>query len=165
MTTSNQIVTKNIDDALYIPLEAVHANDSVSFVYSLKGKRQIVILGEQNENFIIVESGLLENDEVYLSVPEKPERQPFAGLELVPEIKKRNEEKKQQIEAEKAKNQMQKGSVSQMGGIPIPGGQGIVVVSEGPKVETVSTDTTKRKEDKPKRQGKRDGTGKNAKNQ
>jgi hypothetical protein len=166
MTTSNQILTKYIDDALYLPLEAVHANDSVSFVYSLKGKRQIVMLGEQNENFITVEKGVEENDEVYLSVPAKGEKYPFTGVELIPEIKQRAEEKKKEIEAEKARNQVQKGPIPQIGGF-VP--QGAPQNGEAKpleiKTEKASTDTSKKKDDKLKRQGKRDGSGKRDKQQ
>lgn len=166
MTTSNQILTKYIDDALYLPLEAVHANDSVSFVYSLKGKRQIVILGEQNENFITVEKGVEVNDEVYLSIPDKAEKYPFAGVDLIPEIKQRTEEKKKEIEAEKARNEMQKGPIPQMGGfIPQGDPQNGEAKPLEVKSEKTSSDPSKTKDDKPKQQGKRDGSGKRDKQQ
>ncbi len=54
MTTSNSIVTKVYDEVLYLPLEAVRANDSITFVYTKNRKRQVVVLGESNENFIII---------------------------------------------------------------------------------------------------------------
>ncbi len=166
MTTGNQIVTKNIDEAIFLPLEAVHANDSISFVYTTKGKRQIVILGEQNENFIIIESGLDEGDEVFLSVPQKPERLSFSGQDLIPEIKRRAEEKKRLIEEEKARHQEQRGPVPVLGNLPTPQG-GVVIIqnAEKPKVETKSTDTTKKSEPQKRRQGKRDGSGKQGGNQ
>jgi hypothetical protein len=93
MTTSNQILTKEYDDVLYIPLETVHTNDSVSFVYRKNGVRQIVILGDANENSIIVEKGLNKGDELYLSLPSEPELFRFEGLEYVEELKQRKEEK------------------------------------------------------------------------
>lgn len=106
MTTGNQIVTNTYDSVLFIPLEALHANDSISFVYTRKGKRQIVLVGEMNENFIIVEKGLKPGEEVYLSTPEKTEKFDFTGFELIPEIKKRKEDKLQQ-EAELRQQQEQ----------------------------------------------------------
>ncbi len=93
MTTSNQIVTKEYNDVLFIPLETVYINDSVTYVYRKSGVRQIVVLGEANENFIIVEKGLKAGDELYLSVPSQPELFRFEGLEFIPEIKQRKEER------------------------------------------------------------------------
>jgi HlyD family secretion protein len=62
MTSSNEIVTKVLDSVLYIPLEAVHADDSITYVYTRAGKRQIVVLGESNENHIVVEAGLKKGE-------------------------------------------------------------------------------------------------------
>lgn len=93
MTTSNQIVTKEYDDVLFIPLETVYTNDSVTYVYRKSGVRQIVVLGEANENFIIVEKGLKAGDELYLSAPSQPELFRFEGLEFIPELKQRKEER------------------------------------------------------------------------
>lgn len=104
MTTGNQIVTNVYDSVLYIPLEALHANDSVSYVYTRKGKRQVVVTGEMNENHIIIEKGLKPGEELYLSIPEKPEKFEFTGLELIPEIKKKKEDK---IRAEEQLRQQQ----------------------------------------------------------
>jgi multidrug efflux pump subunit AcrA (membrane-fusion protein) len=104
MTTSNQIVTRNFDDVLFIPLEAVNVEDSISFVYTTKNKKQIVMLGDQNENFIIVEKGLNENEEVYISIPENTDKFTLAGLELIPEIKARLAEQKQKEEQAKVDN-------------------------------------------------------------
>lgn len=101
MTTSNQIVTNIYDDVLFIPLEAIHNEDSLSFVYTKSNKKQVIIPGETNENYIIIEQGLTEKDEVYLSVPKNTERFKLSGEELIPILKERERLKK---EAEK-KNQ------------------------------------------------------------
>lgn len=73
MTTSNKILTHKIENVLQIPLEAVYAENDVSFVY-LKGatgiSRKEVTLGPANAEFVIIESGLEEGNEVYLSEPE-----------------------------------------------------------------------------------------------
>ena len=100
MTTSNEVITQVLDSVLYVPLEAVHANDSLTFVYTRSGKRQIVVLGESNENNIVVEMGLVKGDKLYLSLPEDPESFEYAGIALMEEIKKRKEEKRKRREEE-----------------------------------------------------------------
>jgi len=98
MTTSNQIITEVLDSVLYVPLEAVHANDSATYVFTRDGKRQIVVVGKSNENSIVVEKGLNRGEVLYLSVPEDPESFEFTGLALMDEIKKRKEEQMHQQE-------------------------------------------------------------------
>jgi hypothetical protein len=102
MTTSNSIITKTFEDVLYIPLEAVHATDSMSYVYTKNKTRQIVVLDEANENEIIVEEGLDEGDRILLSVPEGGDEMKFAGLELVEVIREKEAEKKR-LEEEAAR--------------------------------------------------------------
>ncbi|MFC2115345.1 efflux RND transporter periplasmic adaptor subunit [Bacteroidota bacterium] len=94
MTTSNSIITKTFKDVLYIPLEAVHSNDSMTYVYRKNNNKQVVVLDDANENEIIVEAGLEEGDKVLLSVPEGAEEMRFVGLELVDAIRKKEAEKK-----------------------------------------------------------------------
>jgi len=101
MTTSNAIITKTFDDVFYIPLEAVHTNDSMTYVYMRSGVRQVVVLDEANENEIIVQQGLKKGDKLYLSIPENPEKFAFTGLELVSVIKAKEAEKKRLEEEEK----------------------------------------------------------------
>lgn len=72
MTTKNIIITEEIEEALYIPLEAIHNLDSIQFVFT-GGKRQQVIAGKSNENEIIILAGLNEGDKIRLSIPNKPE--------------------------------------------------------------------------------------------
>ena len=72
MTTSNKIVVSEVPDATFIPLEAVHASDSLNYVFVRRGggtTRQEVALGAFNENETIVEAGLSERDQIYLSIP------------------------------------------------------------------------------------------------
>jgi multidrug resistance efflux pump len=106
MTTSNQIVTQVLDSVLFIPLEAVHANDSLTYVFSMDRKKKVVVLGPSNENFIIVDMGLKKNDRIYLSMPGEPESFPYAGLDLMQEIQRRKaEEEKQRQEMQDRMNQ------------------------------------------------------------
>jgi len=89
MTTSNEIITKTFEDVNYIPLESVHATDSLSYVYVPGGHKQIVMLGAANENFVIVEKGLKDGETVLLSVPENSEEMKYKGLDLIPIIKEK----------------------------------------------------------------------------
>lgn len=100
MTTSNQIITRTYSDVRFIPLEAVHTNDSISFVYTEQKNKQIVLLGESNENFIIVEEGLNSGQEIYLSLPEDPESFKVAGTEIIEKIQARRKAGKKAIEAQ-----------------------------------------------------------------
>jgi HlyD family secretion protein len=70
MTTSNTIVAEEIEDATFIPLEALYTeNDSINYVHLKSGKKQEVKLGLSNSNFVIVESGLQSGEVLYLSTP------------------------------------------------------------------------------------------------
>jgi len=99
MTTSNQIITEVMDDVLYIPLEAAHANDTATFVYTLDGKKRVVMFGKSNENNIVVEKGLNKGDRIYLSLPAEPDNFEYTNLALIDEIRQlREEEEKRQEE-------------------------------------------------------------------
>jgi hypothetical protein len=108
MTTGNQIVTKTIEDVTYIPLESVQQGaDSIPFVYTKKGARQIVVTGEENENNVVVEQGLEVGTMVYLSTPENTDKFKLAGQDLIAVNQERakarkEEERKAKEEAAKA---------------------------------------------------------------
>lgn len=110
MTTSNEVITNVLDSVLFVPLEAVHANDSLTFVYTRSGKKQVVVLGESNENNIVVEMGLNKGDRLYLSIPSNPESMAYTGLELVEEIQRRKaeEQRKREEAQERMKQQQQR---------------------------------------------------------
>jgi hypothetical protein len=122
MTTGNKIITKTISDITFIPLESVQTGaDSIPFVYLKNGTRQVVVLGESNENNVVVEQGLQSGVQVYLNTPEKPENFKLAGEELISVIKDREKAKKAEEllikqEAEKAKEEA--GPVMDGGGMP-----------------------------------------------
>jgi len=111
MTTGNKIITKTIDDVTYIPLESVQAGaDSVPFVYMKNGNKQVVVLGESNENNVVIEQGLETGVQIYLSTPEDPESFKLVGDKLITVNKerlkaKRDEENRNRDEAERAKEQ------------------------------------------------------------
>jgi multidrug efflux pump subunit AcrA (membrane-fusion protein) len=77
MTTSNDIIVNTLEDALYIPLEAVHTEDDVSFVFLRSGAktvRQQVKLGLMNENEVTIPEGIEPDDMIFLSAPARPDQ-------------------------------------------------------------------------------------------
>jgi hypothetical protein len=77
MTTKNTIITAVIPNVLFVPIECVHTNDSITFVYKSSGGsvvKQQVKAGASNENEIIITNGLDEKDKVYLLPPEKADK-------------------------------------------------------------------------------------------
>ena len=71
MTTNNKILINSYDEVTYIPLECVHTGtDSIPVVYTEKGFRQAVTLGESNDKFVIVERGLEPGTPIFIEVPE-----------------------------------------------------------------------------------------------
>ncbi len=71
MTTSNRIVTKSYEEVIFIPLECLHNHaDSITYVFKKEGlntTKQEVMIGDANENEVIILAGLGEEDKVYLS--------------------------------------------------------------------------------------------------
>lgn len=110
MTTGNKIITKTINDVTYIPLESVQAGiDSIPIVYKKNGTRQVVVLGESNENNVVIEQGIESGVQIYLNTPEKPENFKLTGEELISVIKEKEkarkaEEQRIREEAERARD-------------------------------------------------------------
>jgi hypothetical protein len=72
MTTKNTIITSIIDSVLYLPIECIRNNDSISYV-NTHNSRKHVIVGKSNENEIIIRAGLKEDDQIHLIPPENAE--------------------------------------------------------------------------------------------
>lgn len=107
MTTGNKIITRTIENVTYIPLESVQTGlDSIPFVYMRDGVKQIVVLGESNENTVVVERGIEPGETLYLSTPETPENFNTSGEDLIPIIK----EKERLLKEEELKKQKDSGS-------------------------------------------------------
>lgn len=123
MTTGNKIITKIIDDVTYVPLESVQTGpDSIPFIYMKNGTKQIVVLGESNENNVIIEQGIKPGSQIYLSTPEKPENFKLEGTELISVIKEREKAKKEEeerIRQEAAKAKELEGGMAGRGGMNI----------------------------------------------
>src|SRR6056297_168656 len=81
MTTTNKIVTSRFNDVKYLPLETIFQKDTMSVVYTVGREIKQVELGIANENHIIVEEGLKEGEEVYLTVPEDKDNFKFVSLD------------------------------------------------------------------------------------
>ncbi len=106
MTTGNKIVLETYNNVNHILSECVHASeDSIPFVYTRKGTRQIVMLGASNEKNIIIERGLTPGESVYIATPDGPEKFDFAGMELIPVIKERENARRAENEKYKIFNQ------------------------------------------------------------
>ena len=71
MTTSNKIITKAIDSAIYVPLESLHSQfDSITYVFKRAGSstiKQEVMLGDANAEYVHILAGLKTSDRIYLS--------------------------------------------------------------------------------------------------
>lgn len=113
MTTGNKIITKTIENVTYIPLESVQTGaDSIPFVYLKNGKKQIVVLGESNENNVVIEQGIDPGTYLYLNTPENPENFDLIGQDLIDVIKERERLKKEEEQRtrEEAKRTMMMGN-------------------------------------------------------
>lgn len=115
MTTSNAIETGVYADTLMLATDAVFQNDSLKFVYLGKDKpvKQIVWLGDENENHVLIRKGLKADDVVWLTEPEGADELEFAGIDIYQEILR--EKELQKLEAEKARDTLSKQNASNSG--------------------------------------------------
>jgi len=91
MTTSNKVITSLFNNVVYIPEESMHAGiDSVPYVFTKDGKRQVVIPGVSNEKNIIIEQGLTVGTMLWISTPDDVNKFTLTGNELIPVIKERD---------------------------------------------------------------------------
>jgi hypothetical protein len=100
MTTSNRIVAKIVENALFIPLECLHNEaDTITYVYikeGIKVRKQEVIVGDTNANDAVVTGGLAENDLLFLSMPPG---KTDGNVELLPEMNGKRQKKEEKKEA------------------------------------------------------------------
>ena len=72
MSVQIHVVTKVIPKVLFVPIEAVFEENDRFFVYrsGLGGPQEVTVeIGESNDNFVQIKSGLKEDDVVYLYRP------------------------------------------------------------------------------------------------
>lgn len=77
MTTSNEIIVSSVPDALFVPLEAIQNDGKTSYVFKkVKGGivKQMVELGEFNDNSVIIRKGLTTEDQIYLTIPKDADK-------------------------------------------------------------------------------------------
>lgn len=98
MTTSNKIITKVVEEGLFIPLECLHSQyDSITYVFKKEGintVKQEVMIGEANAENVLILAGLSETDRVSLSS--------VAGMEdddvnLIPEMDGKRQQKEEEV--------------------------------------------------------------------
>lgn len=73
MTTKNTIITHVEENVLFVPIEAIHGENDLTWVYQQdhgKVVKKQVVTGLRNENQIIILEGLTEGDQVLLTIPE-----------------------------------------------------------------------------------------------
>lgn len=83
MTTSNAVETYSIPDALYVPIEAVHSDSMLAYVFKKSGNRVIkqqIETGAMNDNEVVVLQGLTDNDRVLLTPPADREKMELVKL-------------------------------------------------------------------------------------
>jgi len=83
MTTKNSIITHVEEDVLFVPLEAIHVFDDITYVFKDHQNRiirQQVRTGLRNDNQIIIREGLEEGEMVYLNIPGDPDEFRLATL-------------------------------------------------------------------------------------
>jgi len=87
MTTGNVIQTGAYTDKIYIPSEAVFETDSTKYVYVKKKDvvRQLVDLGDENEDYVIVNKGVQEGEVLLLNEPENLDEIKTVGWEIYEE--------------------------------------------------------------------------------
>jgi hypothetical protein len=116
MTTGNKIITQTISNVTYVPLESVQTGaDSIPFIYLKNGSRQVVVLGESNENNVVIEQGIEPGAIIYLNTPVNPEKfTKLLGQDLISVIKEKAKAKK---EAERKANEAASQGFDNRGGM------------------------------------------------
>jgi len=105
MTTSNKIIAKIIDNALFVPLECLHNQaDTITYVFKrdgLKTVKQEVSIGDTNANDAVILSGLSESDQVHLSIPPGTDED---AINLLKEMEGKRRKKEPEKEVPKNEN-------------------------------------------------------------
>lgn len=87
MTTANEILVAQADSVLSIPLECVHTEGTVTFVYKRNGAgvvKQEIKLGLMNDNAAVVQNGIAEEDELLLTTPPESAKLTLVSLSATP---------------------------------------------------------------------------------
>src|SRR5688572_18019588 len=83
MTTSNSVETEVVQDALFIPIEAVYVDSGVTVVYKKERgalRKQEIETGTRRDDEVVVVRGLEEDDRVLIAEPPDAETMKIARL-------------------------------------------------------------------------------------
>ena len=72
LTVSCRLIIDQIDDVMYVPIEAINAEGDKNYVYKKSGNaynKVEVEVGTSNSDYTIITKGIAENDEVALIMP------------------------------------------------------------------------------------------------
>ncbi len=74
MTTKVEIIVKELENVIYVPIQSVFIEQDEHFVFlhktGINYERHIVTIGENNDEFIQISYGLTEKDSVLLKMPD-----------------------------------------------------------------------------------------------
>ncbi len=100
MTTSNKIITKTVEDAIFVPLESLHSqHDSITYVFKKSGGstvKQEVMIGDANSENVHIIAGLEAGDRVNLSSIKGMDNK---EVNLLPEMDGKRNKKEEVVEA------------------------------------------------------------------
>lgn len=74
MSSNNDIVLANLEDALFVPIKGVFKENGISYVYiknNAETKKTAIKTGLENEEFVLVKSGVNPGDIILLTQPKE----------------------------------------------------------------------------------------------
>jgi multidrug efflux pump subunit AcrA (membrane-fusion protein) len=93
MTTTNRVIVETFLNVTFVPIESIHAGeDSIPFVYTKSGTKNVIIPGESNDKNTIIEKGIEAGTAVWLRTPDDPSDFKLTGRDLIPLIQGKNRE-------------------------------------------------------------------------
>jgi multidrug efflux pump subunit AcrA (membrane-fusion protein) len=81
MTTDNRIILESFGNVIAIPRNCLFAVNGETFVYAKEDSKVVkkrVVSGVENEEQVVIHSGLKEKDKIYTSAPENADDIPFS---------------------------------------------------------------------------------------
>ncbi|MPN37785.1 hypothetical protein SDC9_185306 [bioreactor metagenome] len=88
MSAKVEILVSRIDDCVYVPVQSVEFDSQKQYCYlanGLKSDRRQVTIGDYNDEFIEIKSGVKEGDRVLLRLPASSESQKGTAEGATPE--------------------------------------------------------------------------------
>ena len=72
MSTTSRIIINRFEDKISVPIEAVFRNEGKTVLWEANGsdwEMRDVVLGERNDNFVVIDSGIKEGAKIALIDP------------------------------------------------------------------------------------------------